>query len=532
MQKTTIHSHDGHDDAERRLRWALTALALALMLGVLPHRVAVAAPTTQPSATDVHQLPPAPHDPATMGEASRPQIVLLTASWCQWCKVLETRSLPDAHVQQVLRRRFAPLRVADVDRAPLWMDLPGVAGLPSLAFFDAKGHHAITRAGYRPPDELAFDLDVIADRLEQGTLVAEALTNERSLLTGDVLGPRDAAALLARIERVLFLKVNDADGGFLSPSRHPFPSLLVELERYRALGAPARVGQWVDRTVQSALRGSSPRLRDEPLPDMTFTGEELIAMTRPAAASSARWMEGVTALPEMDPWLGLQDPVDGGVFRYAAGPGWYHPHFERRAIDNLAWAQLLRLRGEPTAAAGIERFVFTTFRAPDGHLYASQASTPFYFRLRVQERKAATAPAVDPLVLLSVQARAAHLRPRRCASLARLAAQRWGDDPFEPSAEPPARRRPTADEVGEVLEALASCPGDDEQALARAWAEKVTARWRTEGLASSPRLFRLVAGVCAAAPRACPRALATLRALEIDPHWAPPLVPLARTARR
>lgn len=183
-------------------------------------------------------------------------------------------------------------------------------------------------------------------------------------------------------------------------------------------------------------------------------------------------------LAGQDPWRGLMDPVDGGVFRYATMSGWYHPHFERSARDNFSWVELLRARGDDERAARIARYARTTFVSARG-VAASQASDPFYYRLRAAERRGVPPPAVDPLYALPAAAAAARTSARLCAPLLTV----------DPGAWP----------------ALELAPDD---------------------------VVRGGRGICDASPARCAHALAAVRGLPIDPAYVPPLVHLNRSARR
>ncbi|MCA9775038.1 MAG: hypothetical protein KC466_21645, partial [Myxococcales bacterium] len=445
----------------------------------------------------------------------------------QWCRVLEHDVLPSEPVVRVLSERYVALE-ANVDAAPSWMDLPGVEGLPTLAFFDPSGRHVLTRSGYREARDLTFQLEVIAKRIMAGDVPPYPAMESGPALPKVGLTPAEAAGELARLEREIFWKVNSNDGGFGGVARNPYPEVFLELEAWRALGAPERVGRWIDLAVASALRGRSPRLDGEPLPDLDFSGAELIDLARRGPDAGPRWREGIERLPTQDPYEGIQDPVDFGVFRYAAGPGWYQPHFERSAADNLAWALLLRRRGAGEGAGRIAGFVQATFGA-EGPLAAYQRSDPFYYRLRAEERAGVSAPAVSGPWLLKVQARAARLWPARCGRLAALRPSAWPRAWWTAEGEDPGAPPATADAVGELLLALASCPGADG---ARAkLVEFVTAVWAKEAPRGGARLHRLAAGLCAADPAVCPRALAAVRGMAFHPDFAPPLEALARVAR-
>ena len=459
-------------------------------------------------------------DPADVRPDTAPRLAVLGAPWCQWCKVFDAEVLPRADVMNETLTRFRIGHV-DVDAAPAWMDLPGIAGLPSVVFFDSEGAHVLTKSGYREAPDFIAMVSAIHAKIIAGT--AEPYKRARSSrLTDQALDAEGAAKLLARFEAQTFIKVNSNDGGFGSPSRHPRPKLLVELAQWAEQGsAPLRVREWVDKTVASATRGSSPNLIAEPLPDMSFTNDELVALTRPDAKESPRWRDGIEMLATADPYLGLRDPVDHGYFRYAAGPGWYHPHFERLADENLAWVVLHDELGSKEEARRTMEFITRTFSDERGWLNRAQASDPFYYRLPAERRSAASLPAVVANPDLSTQAWGALADPSRCKQLAATVTADWPRAAFQSNA-PEA----LPDAVGDLMNALVAC---DQQALAQGVADAAVSRWRG-GLPANTRLHRLAAGVCAARHTACAQALAAVADIDVDPAHAPPFVALARQA--
>jgi hypothetical protein len=460
-----------------------------------------------------------------VGPGTKPALVVLGAPWCQWCKVLEAEVLPAREVRAVLRRRYRVLHV-DVDQHPTWMDLPGVNGLPALIFVDRQGRHVLTRTGYRPVPDMVDVLTAVSDKIDAGTAKPYPRAGARAWDTSPIT-PDRASVEFERLRSAVWLKMDSNKGGFGAPSHDPRPEMLTEMEPHAGEGR-AFARRWIELTVDNSLRGGSPRLRGEPTADMDFAPVELRRLSQRGKRAGRRWREGVERLPTADAYLGLQDPWDGGVFRYAAGPGWYHPHFERRASDNMAWALTLRQMGRDEDARRIMAFVEATFS--DGTLLnAAQSSDPFYFRLTQEERRGLPAPAVARLWTLEVQARGARLWPARCAALERVDPGSWprahwtarGVDARSPPAPP--------DAVGELLLALAGCP--ELRDRGRQLTETVISRWR-KGLPDNGRLHRLAAGICAASPDQCGAALATVEGLALDLEHAPPLVALGTVAGR
>lgn len=452
----------------------------------------------------------------------RASLAILSAKWCQWCRILERDVLSLPEVKSRLERQYQVLHV-DIDVWPQWLDLTGVRGLPSLVLFDRTGRHVWTESGYRSREEVLDLVSAIEQKLATGSLPGLPDFSPPPTLTDAKLSPLAAKAALRRFEQQVFLRVNSHDGGFLTPARNPYPDLLRELQKWANLGAPPRVGEWVKLTIRSALRGSSPRLRGEPQRDMTLDAAELARFSRMESGTS--YLRNVQRLPGMDPYLGLQDPVDRGVFRYAAGPGWYHPHFERRTADNLAWALVLRAAGQPERAREIEHFVLSTL-VVHGQLASAQRADPFYYRLTRSERAGVSPPSLVPVFPMAVQARAARVFPDCCTALALVNEKAWPRALSGVKHSSPA----TADDVGELLLALASCQGDVYRRSAATLADLAVARWKRDALAPTTdpsRLHRLAAGLCRARSGACSAALAAVVELPLSLDHAPPLVALA-----
>lgn len=464
---------------------------------------------------------PAPDAPGLLRPAARSRLVLLTAEWCHWCHVFEADVLRTAPVRSAIDETARGL-VADVDRQPAWLDLPGVAGLPTLALFDRRGRLVWLRSGALSAEALMALLRVS----DTGRDLAAGSTIPWPTWTPS---PGEARRQIRRFEHAIFLRINDHDGGFGTPARRPHPDLLWALVRWHAAGGPDRALRWVDLTLSSALRGSSPRLGGRRGTDPALAANALQAASVDLALGGVRWPAQARSLTGIDPFRGLRDPVEHGLYRYAAGPGWYHPHFERLAADNLVWIAVARRRGRHPDADAIARFVRRTLLRPDGTIAAHQRSDPFYARMTAVERRAVRSPAVTALRTMADQARAALVWPHACAPLIEAFDGRW---PGTVWSDPTASAAPP-DAVGHMLRALASCPGG--RAAARALADIAVARWRAGALPgpwAPSRLNPLVDGICAASAEHCGAALAAAVRIPFDVRHPPPLAALEAWARR
>src|SRR6185436_2204049 len=96
----------------------------------------------------------------------------------------------------------------------------------------------------------------------------------------------------------------------------------------------------------------------------------------------------------------LADPVEGGFYRYAEGTDWSGAHTEKLATEQAA---LIGVFLEGAVALGEVRYVEVARRAgafvaarllsPEGHVRASLAAAPEYYR--DERRDEEEAPAVD-----------------------------------------------------------------------------------------------------------------------------------------
>jgi hypothetical protein len=499
----------------------------ALLISLLS-AAAWAQPASQP-ATEAYHAPIFGGDPEDVVEAASPRTFVLSAPWCQWCKVLKHEVLPDPEVQKVLAD-FEVYEV-NVDRFPRWMDLRGVSGLPALVFMDQKGAHVFTHAGYRPVRTFLPMLEAVRDQIQSGALLGVAISAPiKRLDPTRRISPPAAARALKKWSDTLFIKVNSNDGGFESPARHPHPALLVALEEWKGLGAPRRVEKWIALTLENARRGQSPRLRGEKVSGMDFSARELTLLSKMGPKAGARWRQAIDALPNVDAFWGIRDPVDHGFFRYAAGPGWYHPHFERSAFDNLNWARLFALRGEEKESQRMLRFVDQWF-LKDERFLTYERSDPFYHRLSKRERVGVARPRVDDTALLHVQATAALANPRHCGKLREISVASWPSREWDEKQGWNGKPAALPDQVGLFIEALVFCEGKDGGSRARAMAQLALARWKDQGFIHDGRLFVLARGIAQALPKARPAVLAQVADLPLSLTHPPPLSLMAKMAR-
>jgi len=125
---------------------------MALVLGPLMGR-----PGANRAATAAEALPPIAWETnlqAALADAARqakPVFIQFHATWCGYCRLLETKTLTDPRVRQALGD-FVALKI-DVDKDPVTRETFAVGPIPALFITDAGGKVLHQQLGYLPPDE-------------------------------------------------------------------------------------------------------------------------------------------------------------------------------------------------------------------------------------------------------------------------------------------------------------------------------------------------------------------------------------------
>jgi len=292
----------------------------------------------------------AEHSPATFDAARRegkPVFLLVSAVWCYWCKYFEQQVLADVEVSKYLNQHYLSVFV-DYDRRP---DLVRkyVRGLPMIVLFGPDGRVRQSFAGVLKKEDF---LAVVRRVITSPPLAADARP---------VAPPDPAPVTLETYQRlregmVRFIAehLDPVHGGFGTGDKHPQPRLLAYLLE---------------------------------LHETTGDHRYLVAVEKSLA--------GILGA--------LYDRVDGGFFRYAEGREWRQPHYEKLLHLNAALAAVLgeahRVTRNPryreAADATIAYLLRNLHDATGGGFYSSQSADPVYYRLSLQERRAARRPPVN-----------------------------------------------------------------------------------------------------------------------------------------
>jgi uncharacterized protein YyaL (SSP411 family) len=329
-------------------------LAFVLLLGACRPSVGNPPPefrfSPRPNrAAEIHWRGWGPQAFAEAAAQKRPILLSLSAVWCHWCHVLDETTLSDPQVIALVNHDFIPVRV-DADQHPDVERRYILGGWPTVAFLTARGE-IVDGGTYVPPAQfLAM-----------------------------------AAGVRAAVRA----------GG---------SELAARMARYRREPEPAAPGAVDDTVVESIARGLASAA------DLQFGGFGRAPKFPHGDAVVLLLDLGETDLARraLDGMLKLEDPVEGGFYRYATAVDWTHPHYEKMLAGNAellaAYARGFARLHDPRyrdAALRIVAYVRRTlYDAASGTLYASQDADEAYAALDGPGRRARAAPLVDRTLLV------------------------------------------------------------------------------------------------------------------------------------
>jgi len=301
----------------------------------------------------------------------------ISATWCRWCREMETRTYTDPRVIETLNSDFIPVLV-DTDERPDINDRYNQGGWPSVALLTPTGR-VLAGKTYMSADDLLVLLAAakqayVADR-DRINLKIEAA---------------EKAALAAREEK--------------EKAQDPVP-LNPEM--------PFRVLNSLNLFVDPEFGGYATGGQDKfPMSEVIEFGLYLYPKVREFKQQSPGTAVKLTLNGMAD---GLQDKDEGGFFRYSTTVDWKTPHYEKLLSVNgdllgvyMQASQLFdeskyRKVGE-SVGAYLEA---TLYDRATGAFFNSQAADERYYKMDKGDRRAIKAPQVDRAVYADSNARAA-----------------------------------------------------------------------------------------------------------------------------
>lgn len=86
-------------------------------------------------------------------ESGRPIVVIFGASWCQWCRKLESETLTESRVMNRLEN-YVYLKV-DADTERKLAEKFSISGLPAMVILDSDGHVLKRDQGFKDAKEFS-----------------------------------------------------------------------------------------------------------------------------------------------------------------------------------------------------------------------------------------------------------------------------------------------------------------------------------------------------------------------------------------
>jgi hypothetical protein len=406
-------------------------------------------------------------------ELDRPILLSVGYSACHWCHVMERESFEDEATAAYMNEHFVCVKVdreerPDVDA--LYMEavqaISGQGGWPMTVFCDPEGV-PFYGGTYFPPDEsrgmpsFRMVMEAVVDAFESRREELRERAPETRRRLGAIgavepAGERPGAELLEGAVATLRENADMQRGGFGGAPKFP-PASTLELLLARGERAP------VERTLDAMMAG------------------------------------------------GIYDQLGGGFARYSVDASWLVPHFEKMLYDN---AQLARAYLHGWQAFGHERYrwiveetldwALREMRGPEGGFYSaldadSEGEEGRFYVWTPEEMRAVLGDDAPPVLDFYGVTDAGNFEGRSILHLAH------GADAPEPDGLAEARRelyearaqrvRPGLDDkrlaswnalmLGALAEAGATLGRDDYLDAARACAEFVLDRMRTDAFAES-----------------------------------------------
>ncbi len=92
---------------------------------------------------------------------NKPIFLVISASWCRWCKSMDEMAFSNASVIEIIEKEFVPILV-DKDKRPDINERYNMGGWPSCSVLNADGE-VVTGGTYFTADQLATLLEKVAD---------------------------------------------------------------------------------------------------------------------------------------------------------------------------------------------------------------------------------------------------------------------------------------------------------------------------------------------------------------------------------
>ena len=300
-------------------------------------------------------------------QEDKPILLMLTATWCHWCHIMDTTTYDDGTIAQYLNEHFIPIRV-DSDRRPDINERYNMGGWPSTAFLTPSGD-TLTGATYIAPDDMRHVMQQVRDVYTQRRdYVNQQVAHVRSQAEAQqpvlLLGAKPTMSVVSTVTQNI-LKIFDPEfGGFGKMPKFPAPDVIDFLLYQQRFENDDNQIKIVEKTLGSMSTSD------------------------------------------------IFDQIDGGMFRYSNGIDWTDPQTEKVLEVNAANAnnylhayQVTKKAVYLNVAENLLSFIEQHFLQKSGAYFAaSQAADQEYFSQDKIKRGTTNPPPIDSTLLLDASA--------------------------------------------------------------------------------------------------------------------------------
>lgn len=285
----------------------------------------------------------------------KPIFLYLGAVWCMNCHIFENTVLSNPLIAEYINEHFIPVRV-DADERPDIVERYMVRGLPTFSFLMPDGK-VIVQGNNIPLNVFRKNMRMIISLYETkrekilSAIAGRETIKKQTELNKEEIGHR----LVADVDSLLSKEFDKKHGGFGDKEKFPLPyNLEFEMFQYYITGQQTYLDR-VTKTLKGILHG-------------------------------------------------LQDPIEGGFYRYSISPDWKKPHYEKmlqvnaRIIDVFLDGYQItgNTQFKDTIKKGLGYLERTLYDKELGLYYSSQdAEDGKYYQLSKKERQRSVSPNVD-----------------------------------------------------------------------------------------------------------------------------------------
>lgn len=311
--------------------------------------------------------------------ARKPLLVSVGYATCHWCHVMAGEAFSDPETADYMNANFVNIKVDREQRPDIDQYLmnfiqaqTGSGGWPLNVFLthDQKPVHAVTYAPLQTSGYRHSFLDI-------AKAVIEFLEKQSARIVPFILTEQEAPRADAQKLTVTLSEYFDDESGGFGPGQKfpPHSTLLFMLYSMVISGNGNKPGE------ASGLKWEGTGLSAEP-DEVTSTAEGNTASPSNRKGDHVVLTEMVTTTLDAMMMRGLNDHLQGGIYRYCVDREWTIPHFEKMLYDQAMalWSYSLayRVTGREsyrTMAEKISRCLGETFLRDGLYVSAFNADT-------------------------------------------------------------------------------------------------------------------------------------------------------------